>query len=461
MKYLERPSALVALLLLAFALRVLFLFLAGVNAPPTGDELAYQQIAENLAAGNGFFQDNNPFFPGQVLYAWQAPLYPLSLAALYALTGPNLLLAKLFGILISTATVYLVYDLARVMFRGAAERRIAFVAGLLTAIYPGFLTHAHLLLSETLFIFLMLLAFLLAARGLAEPSKRVWWWLAGAGIAWGLATLTRGITLYFAPLFALWIGWMLWRANTKWGGAVIGALLFLVAALICIAPWSARNYSQFGQMVLLETKGGVNLWLGNNPYTPNDFIRNVWKVGIREPMLDPLPQDELERDRAAYALAMNYIRDHPVTFVARMPVKFADFWGFERNLPDIAQATVRGSGWNSLTKLAADVYATLMSMLVIALGVLGMTLAPNDRWKLLLGGFTLYFLGVHLAIFGDGRFHLPLIPLLALYASWLLVQFRQTTFSRPRIVLAFGCLALLIFVWGREVGTALQILTAG
>ncbi len=166
-QFLSSPAALLALALL---LRLVFLALAGINAPLAGDEIQYQQLAANVAAGRGFVQNNNPFFPGQILYAWQAPLYPLSLAVLYLFLGPHPIVAKLFGILVGVATVYVTYDLARRVF---SNRRAAWFTGLWAAIYPGLLTNAHLLLSETLDTFLLVLAFdlLVAAISLLEmPS---------------------------------------------------------------------------------------------------------------------------------------------------------------------------------------------------------------------------------------------------------------------------------------------------
>ena len=373
------------------------------------------------------------------------------------------------GVLLSTTTVFVTYDLARRVFASAGTqsndslvaRRIALVAAFFVAIYPGFLTHSHLLLSETLFIFLVLLAFDFVAHAFAQENTRVWLWVLGAGALWGLATLTRGITLYFAPLFALWIAWMVWQKHRGFLSATLPALLFVAATALVILPWSARNYSQFGQFVLLETKGGVNLWLGNSPYTPNDFIRNVWKVGVREPVLNDLPTDELARDRAAYALGLDFIRSEPLTFLARVPAKFADFWGFERNLPDIAEATTRGTGWNSFSKIAADLFAMVVYVVIMLLGVAGVFLSPNDCWKLLLGGFILYFLGVHLAIFGDGRFHLALVPFFALYAGWLVVQFHRASQSPLRVGLTLLCCFLLIAVWLREIWVAVQVLGQG
>ncbi len=480
-----RPSSILGLVLFAFVLRVLFLVLADVNAPLTGDELAYQQIAENVAAGRGFWQDNNPFFPGQVLYAWQAPLYPLTLGALYKIFGVNIFLAKFFGVLVSTATVYVMYSLTFHVSRFAPlplrSSRLSLFSALLIAIYPGFLTNAHLLLSETLFIFLILLAFDCVARAVSfRPATpfvagrtldsanteishlvrnditRAWLWIFGAGALWGMATLTRGITLYFTPLFALWLAWAMWRESMS--RALGAAILFVAATMVVIAPWTLRNYFQFGQIVVVETKGGVNLWLGNSPYTPNDFIRNVWKVGVREPMLENLPTDELQRDRAAYALALDFIRAEPLTFFARMPGKFADFWGFERNLIDNADATAQRGGWNSPAKFGSDLFAAGVYLFVMLCGVAGFVFAPLDRWKILFGAFTLYFLFAHLVIFGDGRFHLPLIPFFALYAAWFLLMFRRIVFSRARVGLTLLLVLVLASVWAREAWAALQVL---
>lgn len=480
---------LVLILVLAFVLRVGFLLLAGVNAPLTGDELAYQQIAENVAAGRGLFQTNNPFFPGEPLYAWQAPLYPLLLGALYKVVGSSVPLAKFLTLLFSTATVLVVYDLARRVFRAVyadqTARRIALAAALLNAIYPGFLTLAHLLLSETLFIFFLLLAFLCAAHALDASEKRAgrWWWCAAAGAAWGLATLTRGLTLYFTPLFALWLGWCMWRAQAeprRLREPALAALLLVAMTALFILPYTARNYAHFGQVVVLETKGGVNLWLGNSPYTPNEFIRNVWKVGVREPMLEALPPGELARDRAAYGLALAYLRAEPLTFFARMPAKFADFWGFERNLVDIAEATTRGQGWNSVSKLAADLVGIVGYVLLALAGAAGFLFAPDAdpnasgaarfgspaaRWKILFGGFTLCFVALHLVIFGDGRFHLPLIPLFALYAGWLAValwRWRDASFqrhvTRARVALWAAIALALLLIWAHEAWAAVMVL---
>ncbi len=460
--------SLTLILALALALRLAFLFLAGVNAPLSGDEPAYQQIAVNLAAGRGFVQNNNPFFPGQDLYAWQAPLYPLSLGLLYLLTGPSPLVGKLFGIVVGVATVWATFDLTRRVWHDKRRDLVALLAALIVAVYPGFLTNAHLLLSETLFTLLLVLAFDLlvaAAQRNFSPGLSI-----AAGVTWGLATLTRGITLYAVVPLALWLVWVgrdrirtagnrVWSYLQALRRPLVAAGLFVLMTIVVIAPWTIRNYTVFKQFVPLETKGGVNFWLGNSPFTPGDFIRNVWKVGVREPMLAVLPQDEIARDRAAYALGLNYVSQNPFVFIGRMPYKFADFWGFERNLVDVADATHanRSGGWNSLSKIAADFLSDVIYVLVVLAAVGGLVLSPDNRYKLLIGGFMLYFVAVHVAVFGDARFHFPLIPFLAMYAAWFAVHgIRGITRWRAAAIVALGL--IFIAVWAHELLAAIHTL---
>lgn len=461
----------------------------------------------NVAAGRGFVQSNNPFFPGQLLYGWQAPLYPLSLAGLYIFFGPHPIIGKLFGIAVGVATIYVTYDLARRIFPSSTNpengrsRSVAFLSAFFVAVYPGFLTGAHLLLSETLFTFLLVLAFdLVAAAANYTPPlpplnkggtggsclRRTKGGLGvsllvfAAGAAWGAATLTRGITLYFALPLILWLAVQWARRELLNSGkrlrkppqlpvksALTPVIAFAAGMILVVAPWTIRNLMVFHQIVLLETKGGVNFWLGNSPSTPNDFIRNVWKTGVREPMLAALPADEVARDRTGYALGESFIAREPWTFIARMPIKFADFWGFERNLIDAAEATRTGKpgGWNSLSKLAADLVSDVAYVVLVLLAVAGLVFSGGDRWKLLIGGFLLYYVFVHMVVFGDGRFHLPLIPFLAIYAAWLTVQVSRRGLdlsAQPvRILAGFALVLVFVGVWAHEIYAAFLALNGG
>jgi hypothetical protein len=277
--------------------------------------------------------------------------------------------------------------------------------------------------------------------------------------------LTRGITLYFIPLLGVWFlareyvdarvlsAQTVRAALAAWG-------LVAVAAVATLAPWAVRNFIVHRQFVLLETKGGVNLWLGNSPYTPNDFIRNVWKTGVREPMLAPLPTDEVARDRTAYALALDYIARNPMVFLARMPIKFADLWGFERNLVDLAEGTRESEryGWKSVPKIAMDALTSVAYIALMLAALYGLFAAPNDLGKWLVVLFGAYFVFVHLVVFGDARFHIPLVPLLAPYAGYALLARPRVSLKSARGWMFVVMLVVFVLVWAHEILAAATIL---
>ena len=79
--------------------------------------------------------------------------------------------------------------------------------------------------------------------------------------------------------------------------------LLIIACLVLLVPWTARNYAAYGRFVLVDTTSGYNLWLGS--------------VGVRdEPRLQadlvtiPNPVD---KQAFAYAQAWNNIKS-PIPF---------------------------------------------------------------------------------------------------------------------------------------------------
>ena len=88
----------------AVAVRALYLWQSAGGpffGEPLVDAATYHELARGLAA-DGIY--NERFF-------WQAPLYPLSLAALYALCGVSVTLARIAGALLGVVTVLLTWRL--------------------------------------------------------------------------------------------------------------------------------------------------------------------------------------------------------------------------------------------------------------------------------------------------------------------------------------------------------------
>jgi hypothetical protein len=64
----------------------------------------------------------------------------------------------------------------------------------------------------------------------------------------------------------------------------------------------------------------------------------------------------------------------------------------------------------------------------------------------------------HLVIFGDGRFHTPLIAFFAVYAGWLIVQRGRIVFAPARFGLTVLIGLSLVLVWAHEAWAAVNIL---
>jgi hypothetical protein len=91
--------------------------------------------------------------------------------------------------------------------------------------------------SEPLFMVLLTLAILLLLK--ERP--------AAAGVAVALAALTRPTGLLCIPLFALYAG------RRK-------GLPLVIASLLTLAPWVARNYLRFGELILVNDAASYSVW---------------------------------------------------------------------------------------------------------------------------------------------------------------------------------------------------------
>jgi hypothetical protein len=110
----------------------------------------------------------------------------------------------------------------------------------------------------------------------SDPGRRRWAVALTAGVLWGLATLTRPMSLIL-PLFALLLFWL--RCRPAWR-PVLPRLVFLVLGMfLVIAPYTARNYSMTGHVVPVNAQGKTAFWAGTEhrlERNPNHF--RWWKV---------------------------------------------------------------------------------------------------------------------------------------------------------------------------------------
>ena len=160
----------------------------------------------------------------------------------------------------SLVAVWLLYLLGTQLF----DRATATLAALALALYPSLLFSGVLMLTEVLFIALLLAALNLCVVLLNRPA---WWAALGTGTAVGLAALTRSVLWPFPLVLVVFLGVALRWANSRSREAV---RLVLLGYALVVGPWAVRNTRLQGTFTVVDTMGGMNLRMGNYEHTPED-----------------------------------------------------------------------------------------------------------------------------------------------------------------------------------------------
>lgn len=259
------------------------------------------------------------------------PLYSYALAGVYGVFGRGYWQVGLFHILMDTASIIMLYEIARRLTRSlwpgrSAAEWVGTLAGLFYALYP-YLIFQNLTLIDTPFFMLLLHAFVLLLILLRERPQldRLTWAIAVAGgLVLGLGMLTRPILPPLAVLAALWFLFRLslWQTFIRLlPVAVFGALALL--------PWIARNYAEFGAFIPMTTTSGANFWQGNSQYTI-PYFRAGYDVQWTSPdTMESEDPNSREADAERFALALQFLRENPDKIPELLWVKFLVHWSID------------------------------------------------------------------------------------------------------------------------------------
>jgi 4-amino-4-deoxy-L-arabinose transferase-like glycosyltransferase len=403
------------------------------TAPLTGDEPNYVGIASHLARGEGFIE----------LGVWtRPPAYPLFLAAFIALTDGTLAPAMAAQMLISVATIGMVYLLALEVLAyhaGVPHRKArpaATAAAGLMAFNPHLIFMSSLFLTETLYTFflsVMLWAILrglrlwmerapshVGANALITQRRPAVTMVLLAGVAAGLAALTRSLLVTFIPFVLGWCWWVMSRrpaskAHTgrwAWVRSAAGATaLFVLACAAVVLPWTVRNYLTYNRFLLVDTTGGYNLWLYNGNISKDEIHRRL--LEIRNPV---------DRERYAVQQALQAIAADVPGFLQSAASRFADAWRPEefQELRISLRDQYPGTDCTNL-----DIYGwaqTLFYVGLVLLTVWGMAVGPGRAFKGLFALALVHYALTTMLIFAGFRFRVPLYPFASVYAGWMLVN---------------------------------------
>jgi len=389
------------LFLVAFIVRYLY---AQWGTWWSGDSPVYLAIAKNIAFHHSFSETTG------IPTAWRPPLYPFLIAALWWGDNAPITAVLLVQMICGAATVVLIYLIARDRF----HRRVALLAAFAATFAPMTVHYTAVILTETLFTFFLILGFYFWGRNRAVA----------AGLALGLAALTRTTVIPFLtclPLLALLPPWRNYRRLF---------LLIFLCAMAVSSVWIVRNAMVFKKFSLIQSGGyGVNLFAGT--IETQIYGDDVWSNAIRE-LGAGESGVEAGKDQRYLRRAIDRIESDPVRYLRvrakQYPRFFLDSGDYLLGSRNVAftQALHERRVLVVMIKLSF----ILGNIAILALAIYGIVL--ERRRFVLLSHIILFpvFLSlVHLPMWIESRYSLPMMPLVLILAARGSVSLLQL---RPR-----------------------------
>jgi 4-amino-4-deoxy-L-arabinose transferase-like glycosyltransferase len=406
------PIVLLVILAVALAARIAVI-VATPDFMPLFDAADFHRHATSIADGNGY-PSSQLGVAGPT--AFRPPLYPLALAGVQVLGG-EMDAERVLGALLGVVTVLLVFLIAQRIW----ERSVALVAAAIAAIFPPLVTLNASLLSEVLFIPLVLAGVLAVLE--YRDTRRMRWAIV-AGVLCGLAALTRANGLVLVLAFAIGV-WTVrpWRSRAAFAAPAVVVL----ATVVTLAPWVIRNTIEFDRFVGISTGGGYALAGTYNeeskesgehpgqPFSPNQLET------YRATLSDRSGVDEAEVIGKLNDRAVDYITSHPLYVVKTVA------WNVPRVLDIVRWDTFeRAFAARQVQALGVEridspwlFLGSLYAILVLALvGVAAHPWMQKSKRAPLFYWATPVLLALPaLAIYGLPRYRAPLDPFFVMLAA--------------------------------------------
>lgn len=336
------------------------------------------KIAASIAEGHGF---SNPLFAPTGPTAWMTPVYPYILAGVFKLFGvysaASALVILTFNAITSALTCLPIFFFARRSFGAPFGESAGEWAGWIWAIFPYAIYWPVARIWDTWLATLLLAILFCMALRLAETNRPREWIVFGA--LSGVAALTDPVVLSVLPFLALWALWRRFKiagatdsdARSRIATArrrdpspqnalssmttmrnerarlLIAAAGCLLATLIVVAPWFARNFVVFHRFIPFRDNFGLALRVGNVGDTRHMLTLEAgpWLNEAEWHLYQRI--GEIAYMRYARLSALNYISAHPREYVdgciRRAVFVWTRFWplpqkllaGFEPNPAEI------------------------------------------------------------------------------------------------------------------------------
>jgi hypothetical protein len=455
--------------IIALILRLIPVLLARGLGIGLDDMFQYDMLARSLASGNGFrwyakedlnqlasfvnfdlssVKDYDPV--RGIRTSFRAPLYPTFLAIVYFFSGTGF--SRFFAarlaqaIFLGAPLALLTYFVSKKLFpplrvgEGSGSERAARISAWMVACYPMLLIYPLGLGTENPFFILLLASFFFLLSAIEKPTP---FYFLFSGFFLGLTALTRSVILPFVGLAVLW-AWVILKQRR-------GTLLIGLAFTLTIAPWVIRNSLLHHKLTGIETSMGYNLYLGYHPQGNGSFVFG--------PSLDLLTiLDDAERDKIGTQKALEFIKAQPQRFISLAINRLGFFFGLEKRV------LMYFYGNDIIGYIPLPLLLTISAILLLPFVIISISAALGLaylRWRpehILLCLLFIGYILPHVLILSEDRFHLALVPYIAILAAqvWvngsapLNVRWYESLQGKLIVSLAICAVFVLIVNWNVE-----------
>jgi hypothetical protein len=333
--------------------------------------------------------------------------WPLELASVYAVLGPNPLFGELLNLAMALATGWFIFDLSLRMF----GRPGASLSLWLFALAPAQAVWVVVLGSEAPYGLLLIAAVWAIARfGIDRIGAPVL-----AGLLLGAAQYVRATTPVIIAAFVV----VIILAGSTPARALRAVAIIAAVFLLTLSPVIVHDYQQSGVLsVSTSAYGGWSLFVGTS--SAND--------GQYDPTLMAVVGGQVgtpEFDRRALTLALDRIEHNPAGVAELAAKKVPIMWASE-SYPTDWTFQIRARGNTAVVRAMLIVVDQAFYAIILALAALGLW-----RWRharstmvLLIILIILSVAAMHTVLEVQSRYHAYLEPLMCVLAGSALATTR-------------------------------------
>ena len=367
------------------------------------------RIGQAIANGYGFA---DPFEGHTGPTAWEPPLYPYLIAAVFKITGvytqASALILLMINSFFSALTCIPIFLIARKCF---SEKAAVWTAWLWALLPPVMYWCTRWVWETSLAALLLAVIFWLTLQLEREKNTNLW---IAFGLLWGIAALTNTSLLAFLPASGLWT-WYRRHSNrlTSLKGIIVASVFF--AAMI--APWLVRNYEIFGKFIFVRSNFGAELRLGNGPYADGMWMQWLHPSQNVVELRRYRQMGEIAYVATRKREAVEFIRASYPRFAWLSVKRFVYYWG---GLPRSAEIAALAPFKNSI----------FMASSILAFWGLGRALRQNRPGAWLFFWLLATYPTIYYFVFPQPRYRHPIEPELGILIVYVISEARV---RRPKV----------------------------